>query len=144
MSSEREARAPRAIFHTLAMIAAFTLSACSSPQNAGGTLRIGNQGELAGIRYWFEARFELTGREALALDVGYTNSGLEQALEPGAYSLEIQPDFQVLRDAALAEVPIEAALASPRVQSLQLVSGATTLVSYRLAVDAGLVSFASN
>src|SRR4051812_29095309 len=126
---------------------ASAVAACGAPEftprdaNEPGTLQLGRASELDSAHYVLEATFDVTGPEPFNLNSAYTVGPIIRSLVPGTYAVTLEPGSRVLKDVAIAQVPVTADLVSDAWQSFEINSGVTTRVVYRFTVDEGTIVF---
>ena len=106
-----------------------------------GRLRLGLSSQLGGSLYFLEATFVVSGPETAQLSSVPFETTLERELVPGFYSLEVQPDFRILREAGGELVPVPSELLSSAQQPFEIASDATTRVAYRFSIDGETTDF---
>lgn len=99
---------------------------------------------LDGVRYQLEASFVVSGPDPAALVSLAARPGeatLSLELAAGRYAVELQPDYRVYQDRAVALIGVDALLLSDAFQAFDIAAGTETRVEYRFVIAAGTLAF---
>jgi hypothetical protein len=124
-----------------ALVSGCAVAPAGSEQGQLGTMRLGLSAELQGVRYYLEGTFEVTGPANVSLSTTPQDSFLSAELEPGSYSVTIQPGFKVLRELNGTLIEVENELASNASQAFDITPSATTQISYQFTINGGAIEF---
>ncbi|MBN1653520.1 MAG: lamin tail domain-containing protein [Deltaproteobacteria bacterium] len=132
----------------LFLLAAGGMAACSGAADAGpeisenGALRVAleYQSETGATYYLREARLTVFGQQQTTIEVG-DEALMRCPLDPGDYTLQLEPGWWVEREEQGEFQRIEAELLSPNPASINIVSGEETDFTLRFLVAGEPIAF---